>query len=131
MRKFLIFFGKSQRFNFYAFDEQGLMQNFDDLIKDFPFLESKYFTVDAVSNEQILAKYNFKASNGDDFSLLKLYSFAQAYDGSRVAGSIYGVALLSDHDVCISESNNNLLNSAKKSLQFIQLLKKNSIKKIF
>jgi hypothetical protein len=124
MQKYLIFFGKSQAFTFYAFNEQGLIPNFNEVIKDFSLLESTFFTVDITSNEEILAKYNFKTSKGEEFSLLKLYSFAQAYDGGRVAGSIYGVALLSDYDVCISETNNNLLNSAKKKFANYSLIEK-------
>ena len=123
MRKYLIFFGKSQDFIYFAFDEHGLIQDFNEVIKDFSLLESTYFTVDTASNEQILAKYNFKTSNGGQFSLLKLYSFAQAVGGSRVDRSIYGVALLSDHDVCISLNNNNLLKNAKETFASYSLTK--------
>lgn len=109
MRTYLIFFGKSQDFNFYAFDENGYVDNFDNVIKDFDLLESKVFTIDDVNNKPILAKYNFKTASSKTFSLLKLYSFAQAHGGTRIVGSIYGVALLSEKDLIISESNNKML----------------------
>lgn len=114
MKKYIIFFGKSQAFTFYAFDENGLVKDFNRIIKDFSFLESKYFTTDNVDNSPILSKYNFKDSDGVAYSLLKLYSFAQAYSAGRIDGSIYGVALLSDHDLRICEKNNKFLKSALK-----------------
>jgi len=114
MKTYLIFFGKSQSFNFYAFDiNEGYVANFDTVIKDFDLLESKVFTVDDVDNKDILAKYNFTKQD-ENFSLIKLYSFAQAFNGDRIAGSIYGVALLSDRELPISGGTLTILTNAKK-----------------
>lgn len=117
---YLIFFGKSQDFSFHAFDSKSYINNFDTIIKDFDELESKIFTVDDVSNTQILSKYIF-GKNGKTYSLLKLYSLAQAYSGNRIDGSIYGVALLSENDIKISESNIAILDTAKKSFTQLSL----------
>lgn len=117
---YLIFFGKSQDFVFHAFDKHSYIANFNEVIKDFDELESKVFTVDDVSNKQMLSKYVFE-KNGKMFSLLKLYSLAQAFDGSRIGGSIYGVGLLSENDVKISDVNLSILNSAKKSFAQLSL----------
>lgn len=111
---YLIFFGKSQDFSFHAFDSKSYINDFNVVIKDFDELESKVFTVDDVSNSQLLSKYVFN-KNGKTYSLLKLYSFAQAYGGSRIAGSIFGVALLSERDIKISENNLSILAAAKKN----------------
>jgi hypothetical protein len=113
MKTYLIFFGKSQDFNFHSFDEDGYIENFNLVIKDFDLLESKFFTVDEIDNLQILSKYNFKTSSGKSFSLLKLYGLAQAFNGNRIEGSIYGVALLSEMDLIISKNNNDLLKVLK------------------
>lgn len=67
-----------------------------------------------------MAKYNFKAQ-GKTFSLLKLYSVAQAFDGNRIAGSIYGVALLSENDLPFSQKNIELLNAAKDAFTQLSL----------
>lgn len=120
MKTYLIFFGKSQDFTFYAFDREKSIASFDSIIKDFDELESKYFTTDDISNKQILAKYNF-SKNGESFSLLKLYSLAQAYNGTRIDGSIYGVALLSDKDIKIEENNIAILESAKNNFAKLSL----------
>lgn len=111
---YLIFFGKSQDFSFHAFDSKNYINDFNDVIRDFDELESKVFTVDDISNLQLLSKYVF-SKNGKTYSLLKLYSLAQAFSGSRIAGSIYGVALLSERDIKISETNLSILAAAKKS----------------
>lgn len=111
---YLIFFGKSQNFSFHVFDSNGYIDNFNNIIKDFDELESKVFTVDDVSNSELLSKYIFN-ENGKMYSLLKLYSLAQAYSGNRIAGSIYGVALLSDQDIKLSETNLSILSAAKSS----------------
>ena len=66
-----------------------------------------------MENKEILSKYNFTAKDGKKYSLLKLYSFAQAYSGDRIAGSIYGVALLSEGNISLSKINFSILTSAK------------------
>jgi hypothetical protein len=114
MNTYLIFFGKSQDFTFYVFDENGIVMDFStNIIKDFDLLESRMFTIDGIDNKPILAKYCFKSTFNKIYSLLKLYSFAQAVDGARIAGSIYGVAILSEFNVLITENNLHLLNNVK------------------
>jgi hypothetical protein len=113
MKTYLIFFGKSQYFTSHAFDSNDYIQDFNSVIKDFDLLESKLFTVDSIDNKEILAKYNFSSRDGKKYSLLKLYSFAQAFSGDRIAGSIYGVALLSEAELTLSKINLNILSSAK------------------
>ena len=113
MKTYLLFFGKSQDFTTCAFDSNNNIEDFNTVIKDFDLLESKIFTVDGIDNMEMLSKYNFVAKDGKKFSLLKLYSFAQAYSGDRIAGSIYGVALLSEGDISLSKINFNILTSAK------------------
>jgi hypothetical protein len=113
MHTYIIFFGKSQDFTFNAFDRNGYIKDFNQVIKDFDLLESGYFTVDDPLNREILAKYNFRTKDGRSYSLLKLYSLAQAFNGSRIAGSIYGVAILSTNDILFSKENVQLLKNAK------------------
>lgn len=120
METYLIFFGKSQDFTFYAFDKSKEIENFDKVIKDFEELESKVFTTDDIGNKQILAKYVFN-ENGRKFSLLKLYSLAQAYNGNRIDGSTYGVALLSTNDIAIEENNIEILNTVKSNFANLTL----------
>ena len=79
---YIIFFGKSQSFEFHAFDENGIINDFDSVIKDFELLESKWFTIDRTDNKPILSRYEFN-SNNQKFCLLKLYGFAQASGGAR------------------------------------------------
>ena len=104
---YLIFFGKSQSFTVRAFDRQSFFENFDPVIPDFSVLESKFFTVDKTDNKPILAKYSFKSVK--NYTLLKLYAHAQAFDSNRVAGSIYGVAFLSEGNLCLCPENIKLL----------------------
>jgi hypothetical protein len=121
MKTYLLFFGKSQDFTTYAFDNKNYIKDFNTVIKDFDLLESKIFTVDSIENKEMLAKYNFTAKDGRKYSLLKLYSFAQAFSGDRVAGSIYGVALLSQGDISITKSNLNILNLTKSNFAKLSL----------
>lgn len=136
MKTYLIFFGKSQDFTFHAFDRNGLISDFNTIIKDFDLLESVYFSTDDVSNKEVLAKYNFTSPSGTKFSLLKLYSPGQALDGNRIAGSTYGVALLSEEDILFSKKNISLLkvskeNFAKLSLNGLKFNKSNFIDDAF
>ncbi len=48
MKTHLFFFGKSESFSFQAYDEEGLIPDYDFFIKDFDKLESSVFTVDKV-----------------------------------------------------------------------------------
>lgn len=121
MKTYLIFFGKSQYFTTHAFDNTDYIEDFNTVIKDFDLLESKMFTVDGVENKEMLAKYNFTAKDGKKYSLLKLYSFAQAFSGDRIAGSIYGVALLSEGDISFSKINFTILTSAKNNFAKLSL----------
>jgi hypothetical protein len=113
MKTYLFFFGKSQDFTFEVFDEFGKVNDFNKIIKDFDLLESEYFNIDDINNTSIIAKYNFVSNAGVKFSMLKLYSLAQAVSGNRIEGSIYGVALLSERDLSFSETNLSLLKQAK------------------
>jgi hypothetical protein len=115
MKTYLIFFGKSQYFTTHAFDNDDYIDDFNTVIKDFDLLESKIFTVDAIDNKEMFAKYHFSSREGKKYSLIKLYSFAQAFSGDRVAGSIYGVALLSENDIALNKTNFNILSNAKSS----------------
>lgn len=115
MKTYLIFFGKSQYFTTHAFDNDDYIEDFNTVIKDFDLLESKIFTVDALDNKEIFAKYHFTSREGKKYSLIKLYSFAQAFSGDRIAGSIYGVALLSEQDIALSKTNLNILLNLKAS----------------
>lgn len=119
-KTYLLFFGKSQNFEFHAFDSEKYIADFNSIIKDFDELESKYFTVEDISDEQILSKYNIE-KGGTRYSLIKLYSFAQAYSGSRISGSIFGVALLSSKDLKISKTNIGILKAAKQELAKLSL----------
>ena len=105
---YIAFFGKSQSFEFHAFDEEGIVNDFDSVIKDFELLESKWFTIDSTNNNTILSRYEF-ASNNKKYCLLKLYGFAQASGGVRVEGSTYGVAFLSQEPLLLSVNNVKLL----------------------
>jgi len=121
MKTYLIFFGKSQAFIFHAFDRHNYIDNFSNVIKDFELLESDVFNIDDISNKEILAKYNFKSKQGRPYSLIKLYSFAQAFSSERIAGSIYGVALLSEANLTISQQNLELLRDAKENFAKLSL----------
>ena len=120
MKTHLFFFGKSESFSFQAYDEEGLIPDYDFFIKDFDKLESSVFTVDKVDNGEILARYIF-SHGGKYYSLLKLYSYAQAFFSYRVEGSIYGVAFLSEHDIQITSRNLKLLQSLKESFAKLSL----------
>jgi len=121
MNTYFLFFGKSQDFTFYAFDKNGLVPDFNVIIKHFDQLESLVFSVDEPDNKDIIAKYVFKTSKGKAYSLLKQYSCAQAFAGDRLSGSTYGVAILSDGDVQITDYNLRLLKSAKEKLATLSL----------
>lgn len=120
METYLIFFGKSQDFTFEAYTEAGLVEDFNQVIKNFSLLESDWLNVDQKENEPMLARYYFSDS-GKQYSLIKLYSFAQALNGDRVAGSIFGVALLSEKNIALSEFNVQFLNEAKDAFAKLSL----------
>ncbi len=123
MKTYLIFFGKSQDFKSVYFDAESKIVNFDLVIKDFDLLESNVFTVDDINNDEILSKYYFKYQN-KEHSLLKLYSFAQAANGSRISGSIFGVGLLSKENISLCKSNLKLLKVAKDNFEKLSISKK-------
>lgn len=129
MSTYIIFFGKSQDFTICYYDRDNPIHDFNHVIKDFDLLESKIFTVDDIKNKEILSRYFFTAQ-GKSYCLLKLYSFAQAYSGNRIAGSIFGVGLLSDKAIDLSKNNLELLrvakdNFAKLSLEGVKFNKSN------
>jgi hypothetical protein len=112
MGTYLVFFGKSQDFTSLYYDRNGQVADFNSIIRDFSLLESKVFTVDDITNKEILSRYFF-AAQGKEYCLIKLYSLAQAMNGARIAGSIYGVGLLSDRAIDFSKENLDLLRAAK------------------
>jgi hypothetical protein len=118
--KHLLFFGKSQSFTFKAYDEDAPIGDYSHFIKDFDRLESTVFTIDAVDNGEIVGRYRFSHA-GRQYSLLKMYSYAQAFSGYRVEGSTYGVAFLSDRDIAITDRNIKLLKSLKDSFAQLSL----------
>ncbi len=120
MSTYISFFGKSQDFTEKYYDHNGPIHDFNEIIKDFHLMESKTFTVDDIKNKEILARYYFTAE-GKTYSLLKLYSFAQALNGNRVAGSIYGVGLISDENINITPDNLALLREAKDAFAKLSL----------
>lgn len=123
MKTYLIFFGKSQDFKSVYFNAESKIENFDTVIKDFDLLESNIFTVDDINNGEIFSKYFFEYRN-KKYSLLKLYSFAQATNGSRISGSIFGVGLLSEKNINLSKSNLNLLKVAKYNFEKLSVSNK-------
>ncbi|MEP0264272.1 hypothetical protein [Dokdonia sp.] len=123
MKNYLVFFGKSQDFTIEVFDVNGIVTESNPIFNSLHLLESGVFTIDDPSNKEILAKYNF-ADDKQKYSLLKLYSLAQAVDGTRISGSIYGVAFLSTSNLKISETNNKLLKSLKEEFSKLSLNKR-------
>ena len=120
MSMYLVFFGKSQDFTIRYYDHEQPIEDFDNIIKDFDLLESKVFTVDDIKNKEILSRYFFRIQNRN-FCLLKLYSFAQAYNGNRIAGSIFGVGLLSENAIELNGANFDLLRVAKDNFAKLSL----------
>jgi hypothetical protein len=120
MSVYITFFGKSQYFTTCYYNRDGQVHDFNTVIKDFDLLESKVFTVDNIDNREILSRYFFN-SQGRDFCLLKLYSFAQAFNGPRIDGSIYGVGLISDQAISLSKENLDLLRAAKDNFAKLSL----------
>ena len=121
MATYLVFFGNSQGFLNYFYDSNKFIPDFDCVIKDFNLLESRVFTVDSVDNNEILSRYSFVTSQGEQYSLLKLYSFAQAYNIPRIEGCIFGVGIVSDSLVSLSSKNLNLLKVAKDNFSRLSL----------
>ena len=120
MSTYIIFFGKSQDFTICYYERNNPIHDFNSVIKDFDLLESKIFTVDDIKNKEILSR-DFFTAQGQNYCLLKLYSFAQAYSGNRIAGSIYGVGLLSDKAIHFSKNNLELLRVAKDNFAKLSL----------
>lgn len=113
MKNYLIFFGKSSAFTSYAFDENGLVSDFDkNVFKDFDLLESRFLVNDQIDNKIALSKYNFNY-NGNKFSMLKIYGCAMAMNADRISGSSYGVAFISESEILLSKGNIYLLNSVR------------------
>lgn len=117
---YIVFFGKSQDFTSIYYDRNGWVADFNLIIRDFSLLESKVFTVDDIKNKEILSRYFF-TSQGQEYCLVKLYSLAQAMNGARIAGSTYGVGLLSDQAIDFSKENLDLLRAAKDNFAKLSL----------
>lgn len=113
MKVYLIFFGSSQGFTSYFFDPKQVIQEPEKIFKDLELLEPKYLNTDSVDNKEILSRYRINSNTGKTFSLVKLFSFAQAYNIPRIEGCLYGVALLSDGVIILSKRNLSLLKAAK------------------
>jgi hypothetical protein len=122
MANYLIFFGKSQAFETVAYDESGLVANFDRVIPDFDLLESKWLVIDQPDVKPIFARYNFQVAN-KSYCLFKSYAFAQAFVGSRIEGSIFGVAILSDSAIGVTKNNLQILKTLLKSFRELCLVK--------
>lgn len=120
MSIYIVFFGKSQDFASCYYDRNGRVADFSSVIRDFSLLESKVFTVDDIKNKEILSRYFF-TSQDKGYCLVKLYSLAQAMSGARIAGSIYGVGLLSDRAIDFSKENLELLRVAKDNFAKLSL----------
>ena len=124
MTNYLLFFGKSSEFTTYAFDEEGLVPDFDrKVFRDFDLLETRFLVNDQLDNKIALAKYNFDYV-GKKFSMLKIYGCAMAANADRISGSSYGVAFISEKDISLSKENVNLLNSVR--LKFKELVIENN-----
>ncbi len=118
---YLIFFGKAQSFIFYAFDENGIVANFNKIIPDLDLLESQLLNVDREDNKDIVGKYIFAKGGPDPYSLIKIYSPAQPSQGFRIEGCIYGVAFLSKSNLKISKGNTQILHAIQKAFGSIVL----------
>jgi len=117
---YIVFFGKSQDFTSCYYDRNGQVADFNSIIRDFSLLESKVFTVDDIKNKEILSR-KFFTVQGKGYCLVKLYSLAQAMNGARIAGSIYGVGLISDRAIDFSKENLDLLQAAKDNFAKLSL----------
>lgn len=117
---YIVFFGKSQDFTSCYYDRNGRVADFSSVIRDFSLLESKVFSVDDIKNKEILSR-NFFTSQGKGYCLVKLYSLAQAMSGARIAGSIYGVGLISDRAIDFSKENLDILRGAKDNFAKLSL----------
>lgn len=118
---YLIFFGKAQSFIFYAYDENGLISNFNKIIPDFDLLESQLLNVDRENNNDVFGKYIFLKGSSEPYSLLKIYSPAQPSVGYRIEGCTYGVAILSKNNLKISKNNIQILNTIQKAFATVAL----------
>jgi hypothetical protein len=118
---YLIFFGKAQSFIFYAYDENGLISNFNKIIPDFDLLESQLLNVDRENNNDIFGKYIFLKGRSEPYSLIKIYSPAQPSVGYRIEGCTYGVAFLSKNNLKISKNNIQILNTIQKAFASVAL----------
>jgi hypothetical protein len=124
MKNYLLFFGKSSDFTTYAFNESGLVKDFNkNIFKDFDLLETRFLVNDQLDNKIALAKYNFEY-NGLKYSMLKIYGCAMAMNSDRISGSSYGVAFISELEISLSKENINLLNSVR--LKFKELVIENN-----
>lgn len=124
MSFYLIFFGKSSEFTSFAFDSNQFLPDFErNVFKDFDQLESRFLVNDQLANALVLSKYNFSYMK-KGFSMLKMYGCAMANNANRISGSSYGVAIISDHDILVTDYNTDLL--LKTTLKFKQLAIENN-----
>jgi hypothetical protein len=118
---YLIFFGKAQSFIFYAYDENGLVTNFNKIIPDLDLLESQLLNVDKEDNKEMVSKYVFVKGSPDPYSLIKIYAPAQPSQGFRIEGCTYGVAFLAKQNLKVSKQNIQALNSLQKAFAAVAL----------
>lgn len=121
MATYLVFFGKSQDFNACYFDESQAINNFNSVIRDFDKLESKVFNAYSEQKADTILSSEYFVQSGQPFSLLKLFGFAQAKNGGRDKGTIYGVGLISNARLSLSQKNLELLRVAKDSFAKLSL----------
>lgn len=121
MATYLVFFGKSQDFNACYFDESQALDNFNAVIRDFDKLESKVFNAYSEQKADTVLSSEYFVHSGQPFSLLKLFGFAQAKNGGRDKGTIYGVGLISNARLSLSQKNLELLRVAKDSFAKLSL----------
>ena len=121
MATYLVFFGKSQDFNACYFDESQALDNFNAVIRDFDKLESKVFNAYSEQKADTVLSREYFVHSGQPFSLLKLFGFAQAKNGGRDKGTIYGVGLISNARLSLSQKNLELLRVAKDSFAKLSL----------
>jgi hypothetical protein len=104
METYILFFGKSQSFRFEAYDVNGHVHDFSNVIPDFEDLESRVVVVNKIDNLPIFALYKLRVGS-KIYTLFKVYKCAQAFDGNRIEGSICGVAILSEGNLNIDKTN--------------------------
>ena len=111
MSTYIIFYGKPSSLIFYCYDYKGNVTELNSLLRDSYILESELFYDDNRNNKDVFSKYIFEGSNGNTYSLLKLFSKIKQIGGTRITE--FGVAILSDNDVELCKNNYEFLENLK------------------